>query len=342
MLGAREHQHLEPVVGLDQMRQQFALATAIDHQHALLDQFGGGIAAGHLDQLRRLQQPVGERLDLVGEGGREQQVLPRPRQQRQHLADVVDEAHVEHPVGLVEHQDLDLRQVDRALADVIQQPAGGRHQDVHPPLELTDLRLDADAAEHHHRTEPEVLAVVAHRLLDLGGQFAGRRQHQRADRPAATGRALRPRVVEPLQHRQREPGGLAGAGLSGAHQVAAGQHRGNRLRLDRRGLGVAAFGDRAHQRVAQAELGEAGHRLIVRPRTGRHRRGGRLHFSAGAGGRDAAGRAGCSGPGMPGITGAFGMPGGRPLGLVFAGMVRTATGNGREGGLGGAQQDRCH
>ena len=39
-------------------------------------------------------------------------------------ADVADEAHVEHAIGLVEDEDLDARQVDRALGDVVEEPAG--------------------------------------------------------------------------------------------------------------------------------------------------------------------------------------------------------------------------
>jgi hypothetical protein len=45
--------------------------------------------------------------DLVREGRGEQQVLALLRQQGEHALDVADEAHVEHAVGFVEHQDLD-------------------------------------------------------------------------------------------------------------------------------------------------------------------------------------------------------------------------------------------
>ena len=55
---------------------------------------------------------------------------------------------------------------------------------------------------------------------------------------------LRP-CAEDVDHRQHEAGGLAGAGLGDADEVAAHQHRRDRLRLDRRRLVVAAVGDRA-------------------------------------------------------------------------------------------------
>jgi hypothetical protein len=62
-----------------------------------------------------VQQAVGQGLDLVGEGGREQQVLALLGQQREDLLDVADEAHVEHAVGFVQHQDLDAGEVDGLL-----------------------------------------------------------------------------------------------------------------------------------------------------------------------------------------------------------------------------------
>jgi len=61
------------------------------------------------------------------------------------------------------------------------------------------------------------------------------------------------RRAEQLQDRQREAGGLAGAGLRGGEQVAAGEDDGNGLRLDGRGRGVALLRDSAQQLGLEAE-----------------------------------------------------------------------------------------
>jgi len=58
---------------------------------------------------------------------------------------------------------------------------------------------------------------------------------------------------ETLQDRQHEAGGLAGAGLRTGEQIAAGEHGGNGLFLDRSRLGIADVGNRARKRVGQAE-----------------------------------------------------------------------------------------
>ena len=118
--------------------------------HLLRDHLDGRVAARHLDQRRRVQQAVGERLDLVGEGRREQQVLPLLRQQREHPLDVVDEAHVEHAVGLVEDEDLDVREVDVRWPWWSSRRPGVATRMSTPRAQLVDLRLHADAAEHHH------------------------------------------------------------------------------------------------------------------------------------------------------------------------------------------------
>ena len=75
-----------PVVFLDQVGEQFALSFAVHRVDLLRDSVGGGVAARHFDHRRLVEQAVGQRLDLVGEGGGEQQVLALLGQQREDLA----------------------------------------------------------------------------------------------------------------------------------------------------------------------------------------------------------------------------------------------------------------
>ena len=60
------------------------------------------------------QHRIGELFDFLRHGGREQQRLPLLRQLRDNLPDVVNEAHVEHAVGFVEHEHLDMVEMDCA------------------------------------------------------------------------------------------------------------------------------------------------------------------------------------------------------------------------------------
>ena len=60
--------------------------------------------------------------------------------------DVGHEAHVEHPVRLVEHEDLDLAEVRGALADEVEQAARRGDEDLDAGAQLLDLGIERDAA----------------------------------------------------------------------------------------------------------------------------------------------------------------------------------------------------
>jgi hypothetical protein len=121
--------------------------------------------------------------------------------------------HVEHLVGLVEHEDLGARQHDAALVEVLEQPSRGRNEDVDAAGHGRDLRTVRNAAVHKRHRQPGVAAVGLEALGNLRRQLTRRRQHERTGpmphrRPLVGG--------EPLQDRQRERCRLAGARLSDA------------------------------------------------------------------------------------------------------------------------------
>ena len=197
-----------------------------------------------------IEQVVRETADLVGERRREQQVLAACREDREDLADVADEAHVEHPVGLVEDEDLDPRQVDGALADVVEQAAGRRDDDLRPGAQRADLRVETDAAVDRRRADGGLRAVGPDALLDLERELAGRGEDERADGARA---ALWARGVQALEHRQDERGRLAGPRLGAGEHVASGEDERDGLCLDRGGFRVALVGDGAKELGRQPE-----------------------------------------------------------------------------------------
>jgi hypothetical protein len=124
-------------------------------------------------------------------------------------------------------------------------------------LQLGGLRLHVDAAEHDQAAQHRLLGVLGDVLGHLDRQLARGGQHQRTHRVARR-RGARVLVLEhALQQRQREGGGLAGAGLRRPHDVAAVDDEGNRLGLDRRHRQVAAVGDGAQQLGVECEGVEA-------------------------------------------------------------------------------------
>src|SRR4051812_47065174 len=158
----------------------------------------------------------------------------------------MDESHVEHAVSFVQNQNLDTRQVDRALLVMVEQAAGRSDQNIDTTLELNDLRPNADAAENCGRRLLRKFAVDADTLLDLNGELAGGRQYQSANGLAAIGSMRRRTCRQELQYRQHKAGRLAGTRLRAGQQIATAQYGGYRLSLNRSGNGVAVGGNGAY------------------------------------------------------------------------------------------------
>ena len=212
-LGARKHQHLAPVVLVDDVGQQRLLFGAAHGVNGLLNALHRGVGRRDLNVLGVAQQAIGQLTNLVAKRGRKQQALLARGQQLQNLLHVVDEAHVEHAVGFVQHQNLHLAQVQVALVGQVEQAAGGGHQHINAFADFVDLGVHAHAAKHCSRFELQVLAVGLDRLFHLGGQLACGGQHQGAHRAALAALGGFPAVLQTVQHGQGKACGFAGAGL---------------------------------------------------------------------------------------------------------------------------------
>ena len=246
--GAHEHQgalHL----GLAQQIGQQPLFVGLVHQVQLLAHavHGAGYRV-HLHRRRLIQDVQGQLLHLGGHGGGKEQRLPPLGQRPDHLAHVVDKAHVQHPVGLVQHENLQLVQANEPLAHQVVEAARGGHQDIHPPLELLGLGQLLYPAENHAAAQVGSGPVGGKVLVDLQGQLPGRGEHQRPYGPAgAAGSA-----VQPLQNGQGEGGRLAGAGLGAAQHVLSRQRQGDGLFLNGGGPLIALLPHRRQQGRGQA------------------------------------------------------------------------------------------
>jgi hypothetical protein len=96
------------------------------------------------------------------------------------LADGLDEAHVEHAVGLVEDENLDGAEIDDALVHQIQQAAGRGDDDVDSAVQRALLMELADAAEDDGVIEAGFAPVDAEALRDLLGELTCGRKDEGA------------------------------------------------------------------------------------------------------------------------------------------------------------------
>ena len=255
VLGAHKDDGALRALLLEELGQQVVLGLDGHREHKLIDGIGGRRSGRDLHAGRVAHQVGDLAHGLLVEGRREQQRLTLSRRLAHNAADGGQKAHVEHAVGLVEHQHLDLVQVAGTLLDQIDQTARRGDQDVAAVLERRGLGLVAHAAHDGHGNMTGDVGDFARDLVDLLSKLArgGDDEHHRATAvalglfstattvatAALTHGLERSDVLQVVHGRQQKGGRLAGTSLSGGKQVAALEHHGDGASLDRRGRRVA-------------------------------------------------------------------------------------------------------
>jgi hypothetical protein len=186
-----------------------------------------GPAARDLYPDRIAEVAAGEVRHLSGHGGREEERLTLPRDLGLDAIDLGLEPHVQHPVGLVEDEDLDPVELGGALLQVVDEPAGGSDEDLAAIAQRLRLTAYPHAADHHRAADVPPLGEALELPADLEGELARRGEHQRA-RAGLAG--------EPLDDGEQERGRLSGAGGGDSDDVTAQERRRDGVGLDRRGV----------------------------------------------------------------------------------------------------------
>ena len=164
-----------------------------------------GLLARHLVADRVALVAAGDDADVAVERGREEDGLALLGGGVEDAAHRGQEAHVGHPVGFVDHDDLDHAEVDDPLRDQVLEPARAGDEDVDAPAHRPALRLVADpAVDGEDGAVPDV-GERRQLALDLGRELAGRGEHE------GTG-LLGLGPTDPVDERDAEGDGLAGAG----------------------------------------------------------------------------------------------------------------------------------
>ena len=277
VLGAHKDDGALRALLLEELGQQVILGLDGHREHKLINGIGSRRGGRDLHASRIAHQVGNLAHGLLVECGREQQRLALGRRLAHNTANGGQKAHVEHAVGLVEHQHLDLVQVASALLNQIDQTARRGDQDVAAVLEGRGLGLVAHAAHDGHGDMAGDVGNLAGDLVDLLCELArgGDDEHHRATTVAlgllgtATAVAAaalahrlgRSDVLQVVHGRQQKGSRLAGAGLSGGKQVAAFEHHRNRTGLHGRRRRVAQVLDSTKHLVGKAQLVKGGQAL---------------------------------------------------------------------------------
>ena len=231
------------------------------HRDGLVGDVGVAFAvAGGLDAQRAALVALGQRQDGPRHGGGKQQRAPAFRRRVEQLLQLLAEAHVQHLVGLVQHDRLQRRQVQRAALQMVAQPPRRPHHNRRPGVQRPALahRVHAAHARHHPRPRAGIKPFQLLRHLDRQFARGGHHQHQRR---ARHGRRLA--LQQLVRHRQPERHGLSGTRLRRHDQVAparvlgqhGGLHRGQGF-ISARGQGLGERGV-GHGVEHRAQVGAA-------------------------------------------------------------------------------------
>ena len=193
---------------------------------------------------------VGERHDLARERRRHEVRAMVFRREADDGLEVVAEPEVEHAIGLVEHDGGELRSVDGAALEMIEEPTRRADDDGRPGAERASLvavvAAAGDGSDLHaqRRVEPRELD------LHLGGELARRRDDERAGAGCALRRGAGV-TLDGLANDEPDRERLARAGLRADPEITPDVRGVEDRLLNGRERGVALLRDRARELGSQ-------------------------------------------------------------------------------------------
>ena len=132
-----------------------------------------------------MQQLYGQLTYLLWHGGREHDALTAGRQLLYNLHDILDKAHIQHAVGLIEHKERATREVEITHLEVTEQSAwcGNQHIGTHTHrAQLLIVAVTIVTTVNSHAAHIiQIVAKALHGLVDLLCQLAGWRHDDGVD-----------------------------------------------------------------------------------------------------------------------------------------------------------------
>ena len=230
-LGLTEYQYLHVRMRLEDAH-QVAELLPISGFHIFLDDSLSHLFLAYLDDFGMLDVFVGYSKDIRFQRRRKEDREPLLRELVEYLADLVYESHVEHHVRLVKDDDVEFLDVHCPAPAQIKEPAGCRDKDVHSPMHILHLALEALPAVYDVHAEIAHLPDAPDLVANLDGEFPRGCQDERF---------LGFPCDYALYEADAERCGLAGAGLAPHKQVMPCDQSGYGLLLDFGRLKITKF-----------------------------------------------------------------------------------------------------
>ena len=181
--GAHKHNHAIKRFGFQNAGQCIHLVASADHPVTLANRFRRLLLHldGHLFGM--IQMLLGNFANHRRHGGREQRDLTLIRRLLQNPLHIIDKTHAQHLIGLIEHQRLQIAQIERFAPHMIHHPARRTDHDMHAAFELAQLHIVTLAAvNRQHMKAFEVTGIGFECFRHLNRQLTRRRQHHQLRR----------------------------------------------------------------------------------------------------------------------------------------------------------------
>ena len=143
---AREHQRLCHFATIEQRQQQILFQILLHRVDSLRDSDRRQRAPAQVDHQWIVQHLPRECGDRRRHRRAEQKRLPLGRHHLENTLDVGQESHVQHPVGLVEHQEFDVLESGVRRTQMVEQTAWSSDKNIDPRAHRVFLRRHAHTA----------------------------------------------------------------------------------------------------------------------------------------------------------------------------------------------------
>ena len=214
MLRTSEDKHLCELALSEKVMKHVYLILPAYFDDVLVD-VPRGVSRLHGDADRLLEKILNERLYLARHGRGEEERVAFLGHLRHHESHIMDEAHVEHAVGFVEHHRFELRKLEILLLHKVLESAGGADDKVVLIAEIFDLIAHARTAHTDDGKYLEALGEAPKFLIYLNGELA-RRNHNKD--------ALAGMLENFIDERDEKGCRLAGAGIRDTNDIAPKKH----------------------------------------------------------------------------------------------------------------------
>lgn len=244
-----ENENGQHVLPTEQAHQQLSLQMLWHRIRLVADRGGRAMRRGDRDADWIPEDAPSKSFDLGGHRRGEQQGLAVLRERTNDAPNVWEKAHIEHPISLVEDENLKVPEVHIAALHVVEEPPGRGDDDVDPAAKRILLWTHSNTAIDSLPSDLPSSTKVMQRLIDLRCELARRCK----DEHAGLSRWL---AVESLEDRQKKGSRLPGTCLRSPDHISPRKQDRNPFALDRRRRLIAKGLNGSKQDWVQAQLFE--------------------------------------------------------------------------------------